>query len=257
MKGTYLGIDVGGSGIKGALVDLKKGKLLTERYRVPTPQPSLPGKVAKAFNEVVEHFEWDDIIGVGFPSIMKNGYSLTAANIHKKWVNANAEKILSKGCGCEVIIANDADLAGLAEVKYGAGKNVNGTVLLITIGSGLGSGLFLNGELVPNTELGHLYLRDMKVIAERWAADSVRKKEELTWDEWGKRFNVYLNHLELLFSPDLFILGGGGSKKFDNFSHLLDVNAKVVPAQLRNEAGIIGAAFLAHKKKTSLLVSQR
>lgn len=256
MKGKYLGIDVGGSGIKGAIVDLKKGALITERFRVPTPKPSVPSALAEAFNEVVEHFDWDDIIGCGFPAIIKNGHSYSASNIHKKWVGANASKILGKATGCKVVIANDADLAGLAEVHFGAGKGTSGTVMMITIGTGLGSGLFINGQLVPNTELGHVYLKDMKVVAERYAADSARKGFDLSWEEWGIRFNEYLKHIEFLFSPDLFILGGGGSKKFDNFSHLLTVKTKTIPAQLRNQAGIIGAALLAHQKKSLMVTSK-
>ncbi len=256
MKGKYLGIDVGGSGIKGAIVDLKKGELITERFRVPTPKPSLPSALGEAFNEVVEHFQWNDVIGCGFPAIIKDGISYSASNIHKKWMGANVSKILGKASGCKVLVSNDADVAGLAEVHYGAGRNATGTILMITIGSGLGSGLFINGELVPNSELGHVYLKDMDIIAERYAADSARKNEGLSWEEWGLRFDKYLRHIEFLFSPDLFILGGGGSKKFDQFSHVLTCKTETVPAELKNHAGIIGAAYYANKKKSLILESK-
>lgn len=248
-----LGVDIGGSGIKGAIVNTEKGTLETERFRIPTPKPSTPKSVAKTFSELVDHFDWaGKVVGCGFPAIIKDGISLSASNIHEDWKGTNVEKVFTKATGCKTFVSNDADVAGLAEINFGVGKNQKGTVLLITIGTGLGSALFINGQLVPNTEFGHLYLRNQKKIAEKYAADSVRKKDGLEWDEWGKRFNEYLNHLEFLFSPDLFILGGGGSKKFDQFEQYLDLKTEVKPAVLRNNAGIIGAAIYGYKKALDL-----
>lgn len=241
-----LGIDVGASGIKGAIVDVKKGNLITERFRVPTPVPSKPKAVAKAIADVTEHFEWKGLIGVGFPSIIQNGVAKTAANIDKKWIGTNVQKLISKATGCPVSVRNDADVAGIAELQFGAGKGKKGTIILITIGSGLGSAVFTDGKLLPNSELGHLKFKGM--IAEHYAADSIRKKLELSWEDWGTRFNEYLLHLELLFSPDLIILGGGASKKFEKYKNLFTINCPVVPAKLLNHAGIIGAACLASEK---------
>jgi len=248
-----LGIDVGASGIKGAIVNVKTGELVTERFRVPTPFPAKPKAVAKSISEVVNHFKWKGLIGVGFPSVIQNGMAKTAANIDKKWVGTNVEKLLSEATGCPVYVRNDADVAGIAELQFGAGKGKKGTVILITIGSGLGSAVFTDGVLLPNSELGHLKFKGM--IAERYAADSIRKKLELSWDDWGKRFNEYLQHLDFLFSPDLILLGGGSSKKFDKYKDLLKVDCPVIPAKLLNHAGIIGAACLAASNKKKTLIS--
>lgn len=249
-KNQILGIDVGASGIKGAIVNVETGELVTERFRVPTPFPSKPKAVAKAIVDVTNHFEWKGFIGVGFPSVVQNGLAKTAANIDKKWIGTDVEKLLSAATGCPVYVRNDADVAGIAELQFGAGKNNKGTVILITIGSGLGSAIFINGILMPNSELGHLKFKGM--IAEHYAADSIRKKLELSWNDWGKRFNEYLQHLNFLFSPDLIILGGGSSKKFDRYKDLIKVDCHVTPAELLNNAGIIGAACLAaqNTKKT-------
>ena len=244
---SMLGIDVGGSGIKGAIVDLETGKLLSDRIRLETPKPSKPEAVRKVFAELVKKLKWKGPIGVGFPSVMKDGVAYTAANIHKDWVGTNAARLLSDATDSPVIIANDADLAGIAEMKFGNGKGVNGTVILITIGSGLGSALFYNGRLVPNTEFGHFFLKGHKKIVEHYASDGVRKAEELSWKSWAERFNEYLKLLERLFSPDLILLGGGASKKYDIYNNYLKSKMTVVPAQLRNNAGIIGAALLANQ----------
>ena len=238
-----LGVDIGGSGIKGAIVNVDSGIMLTERHRIDTPQPATPKAVAKVFEDMVKHFEWKGLVGCGFPAIIKNGVANSAANIDKKWLGMNVEKLLEKSSGCKVIVKNDADVAGIAEMSLGAGKEKKGTVMFLTIGTGIGSALFINGKLVPNTEMGHLKFKGN--IAEKHVADSIRKKEDLSWTEWGKRFNQYLQHLDFLFSPDLYILGGGASKKFDKFSEHLDVNCPVIPATFRNRAGIIGAASLA------------
>lgn len=248
-QSEYLGIDIGASGIKGAIVDIEKGILVGERFRVPTPQPSKPKNVSIAFNEIVNHFGWKGkIIGCGFPSVIKKGIAQTAANINKSWMGANIAEIFSEKSGCPVVVRNDADVAGIAEMQFGIGKNVAGTVLIITIGSGLGSALFRDGVLVPNTELGHIYLKGHNNIAEHYAADSVRKIKELSWKNWGTRFNQYLKHIELIIAPDLIVLGGGGSKKFDKFEDYITIETKVKPAILLNEAGIIGAAVHAFKK---------
>ena len=241
-----LGVDIGGSGIKGAIVNVDSGIMLTERHRIETPQPATPKAVAKVFAELTQHFKWKGLVGCGFPAIIKKGVAHSAANIDKKWLGVNVEELLSKVSGCKVTVKNDADVAGIAEMAIGAGQGVKGSVMFLTIGTGIGSALFLDGKLVPNTEMGHLKFKGN--IAEKYAADSIRKKQDLSWTEWGKRFNEYLQHLDFLFSPDLYILGGGASKKFDKFSEHLEVNCPVIPASYRNKAGIIGAASLAAMK---------
>ncbi|MGH1361941.1 MAG: polyphosphate--glucose phosphotransferase [Calditrichia bacterium] len=236
-----LGVDVGGSGIKGAIVDTNTGVLLEERFRLDTPQPAHPDVVAETVNKVVKHFDWKGPVGCGFPAVVRNGLVKTASNISKKWINVSAEKLFSKTTGCEVRVMNDADVAGLAEMKFGAGKGNMGSIVMITIGTGLGSALFRNGILFPNTEFGHFKLKGD--IAEHYAANSVRKKEDLSWKKWGKRFNHYLEEVELLVAPDLIILGGGASKKIDRFEDEIEIETEVVTATLLNEAGIVGAAL--------------
>ena len=238
-----LGIDIGGSGIKGAPVDTIKGILILDRSRVPTPVPSKPEAVADTVKILVDHFSWKGPIGCGFPSPIVSGVTMTAANVHKKWIGTDASKLLSEATGCPVKMINDADAAGLAEMRFGAGKGRKGVVMIVTIGTGLGSAMFVEGTLVPNLELGHLEIRGKD--AELRASDAARNKKNLSWKEWTKRFNEYLSTLEKLFWPDLFILGGGGSKKFDKFKDYLKVRAEVVPAATLNEAGIIGAALAA------------
>ena len=250
-QNKVLGIDVGGSGIKGAIVDVKTGELLSERFRLETPQPSFPKVVAETVKKLVDHFEWTGPIGCGFPSIIKKGTALTAANIHKEWIGTNVEKLFAKATKCEVHVLNDADAAGMAEMSIGDAKMKKGTVILITIGTGLGSAVFLDGKLVPNSEFGHFYLKGHDTIAEKHASNAARKRNKLSWDEWGVRFNEYLNHLELLLSPDLFILGGGACKKMEKFEHQLKIDAKVIPAKLQNNAGIVGAAAYAYEKSLS------
>lgn len=241
---AILGIDVGASGIKGALVDLEKGKLYGERFRVPTPQPSTPGAMAGAVAEITGFFNYKGIIGVGFPSIVKNGVSQSAANIDQHWIGTSIEETFGKATGCRVFATNDADAAGMAEMRFGMGKGENGLVLLITIGTGLGSALFYKGMLIPNTEMGHLIWKGGK-SAESYASSGARERLKISRKEWAGRFNEYLQHLELLFSPELFILGGGESKFFDSYKNLLHTQARIVPAKLLNNAGIIGAAAYA------------
>lgn len=238
-----LGIDIGGSGIKGAPVDTETGRLLTQRFRIPTPQPAKPRPVAKVIAQIAQHFDWQGAIGCGFPAAMRDGVALTAANVHKMWIGVKAAELISGQTGCPVSVINDADAAGLAEMAFGAGRGRGGVVILVTIGTGLGTALFTHGQLLPNAELGHLEINGMD--AEIRASDAARKREKLSWKKWGRRFNVYLLELDKLFWPDLVILGGGISKRFEKFSPYLDVQAEVVPAQLLNEAGIVGAALAA------------
>jgi len=238
-----LGIDIGGSGIKGAPVDTETGKLLAERYRIDTPIPAKPVPVAQVVAEIVRHFDWRAPIGCGFPSAMRAGEVLTAANIHKKWIGVNAAELFAEHTGCPVCVINDADAAGLAEMAYGVGRGRSGVVIVITIGTGLGSALFTDGHLLLNSELGHLKIN--AIDAELRASDAARKREKLSWKKWSKRFNVFLQELERLFWPELIILGGGVSKQHRKFIPNLNVNAEVVPAQQLNEAGIIGAAIAA------------
>lgn len=241
-----LGIDIGGSGIKGAPVDTETGELTGERYRLSTPEPPKPEPMAQTVAQIVSHFEWQGPVGCGFPSALQNGIVVTAANISKKWIGVNASELFSEITGCPVVVLNDADVAGIAEMTFGAGRGRNGVVLIVTIGTGLGTALFTQGKLLPNAELGHVELNGAD--AELWASDAARKRDHLSWKKWAQRFDVYLNYLESLFWPELFILGGGASKKFDKFGGRLTVQAEVVPAQLLNEAGIVGAALAAYQQ---------
>ena len=241
-KKLILGIDVGGTGTKGGLVNMTTGEMESERFRVPTPSPATPKNVAKVVAKIVEHFDYSGPIGCGFPAIIKENVAKSASNIDKSWIDVNISKVFSKATDCPVYVTNDADAAGLAEMNFGLGKGKNGVVVLITIGTGIGSAMFYNGKLIPNTEFGHFYLKNQSKVAEDFAADSVRKKKDLSWDEFGKRLNEYLEVLERITSPNLIILGGGNSKKFDNYKKKIKIDTEVVPAELKNEAGIIGAA---------------
>lgn len=238
-----LGVDIGGSGIKGAPVDVKTGEFTGKRYRIPTPQPSTPAAVAEMVAALVQHFGWEGPVGCTFPAIIKNGVAYSAANVDKSWIGINGAELFRQKTGCPVLLINDADAAGIAEMEFGAGKGHPGTVIMLTFGTGIGSAIFTNGVLVPNTEFGHMEIRGKD--AEHRAADKIRKERELTWEKWVSRVNEFLARMELLFSPDLFIIGGGVSKKHSEFFHLLVTNAKTVPAQLLNHAGIIGAAMAA------------
>ena len=251
-----LGVDIGGSGIKGAIIDLETGKFLTERLRIPTPSPATPKAVAKVFNELVQSLDYSGPIGCGFPAIVRNGVAMSASNIDDKWINTNISDKLGDSVQQDVFVANDADVAGLAEMKFGVGTNPEfqkGTILLITIGTGLGSALFHNGSLVPNSELGHIQLKGM--IAEHYASNKTRKEEDLGWKTWGTRLNTYLRELNKLFSPNAIILGGGGSKHFKSIKKHLDVDTNVLPAKLGNHAGIIGAALYANEHYSDRSVS--
>ncbi|MBZ0243536.1 MAG: ROK family protein, partial [Bacteroidales bacterium] len=219
------------------------GTIVGKKHRIATPRPATPAAVAQTVNEIIKHFDYSGPVGCGFPALIQHGVAKTAANIDKSWVDIDVEKLLSDATGQKVRVINDADAAGFGELLFGAGNGHQGMVMLLTIGTGIGSAIMNNGELLPSTELGHLEFKADS--AERYCSDAAREREELSWEKWGKRFNKYLLHLEKLFSPDLFILGGGASKKFDKYSGQLSVNAKVVPARLRNFAGIIGAACYA------------
>ncbi len=240
-----LGIDIGGSGIKGAPVDLRSGELLAGRMRFDTPQPSTPDAVIDVVGSLVRHFEWKGPVGCAFPAIVKAGTTLSAANVDDGWINFPAEENLRRGTACPLLLSNDADAAGIAEMTFGAGKGHSGLVLIITLGTGIGSAFFYRGVLVPNSELGHLEINGHE--AEKWTASVVRKRKGLKWKQWGSRLNDYLAHLEFIFSPDLIILGGGVSRRFERFAPFLSLQTQVVPAALRNEAGIVGAALAARQ----------
>lgn len=243
-----LGIDIGGSGIKGAPVDVKKGMLVAERYRVPTPQPSVPDAVGDTVAEIARHFDWKGPIGCTFPAVVKRGVVYSAANVDDSWIGVNGRRLFRQKTGCPVRLLNDADAAGLAEMRFGAGRGRKGTIFLLTFGTGIGSAVFVRGTLLPNTEIGHMPMvcgPGGVVEAEDYASDRIRKEEKLSWPEWAARVDEYLDLLEALFSPDLFIVSGGVSKKHRKFLPLLSTQADVVPAQLLNEAGIVGAALAA------------
>ncbi len=236
-----LGIDIGGSGIKGAPVDIETGSLLAERIRIKTPEAAEPKPVAETVAQIAQSFAWQGNIGIGFPAPIKNGAVMMAANISQQWVGINADQIFTSTTGHPCKVGNDADVAGLAEMAFGAGKDQAGTVLMLTLGTGIGTAIFYNGHLLPNTEFGHLQMKGED--AEQRASDAARQREDLSWKKYAKRLSSYLNALEKLFWPDLFIIGGGISKVHEKFIPLLTVQTKVIPAQLQNEAGMIGAAL--------------
>jgi polyphosphate glucokinase len=235
-----LGIDIGGTGMKAGPVDTKTGQLTADRFRIPTPQPATPDAVAGVVGELVAHFAWKGGVGATFPAVIRHGVAETAANVDRSWIGTDAAAAFSKVTGNTVTVLNDADAAGIAEMEFGAGKGRAGVVIVVTLGTGIGSALFVDGALVPNTELGHIPIRGKD--AERRAAASVREVKGLSWKEWAERLQEYFACVETLFSPDLLIIGGGVSKKSDRFLPLLRTSAEMVPAQLLNEAGIVGAA---------------
>lgn len=236
-----LGIDIGGSGIKGAPVNVETGELLAERMRIKTPEGAKPKAVAEVVAEIVHTFEWKGPIGIGFPAPIKHGVAMMAANVSQKWVGLNADELLTSATGCPCKVGNDADVAGMAEMAFGAGKGQAGTVIMITLGTGIGSAIYYNGHLLPNTEFGHMQMNGMD--AEQRASDAARQRDDLSWKKYAKRLNAYLNEMEKLFWPDLFIIGGGVSKQHEKFLPLLDLQTKITPAQFQNEAGIVGAAL--------------
>ena len=243
-----VGVDIGGTGIKGAVVDLVEGKLLTDRVKVATPAGAEPKDVLAAVQVVLERLEVTDAdipLGVAFPAIVKRGRTLSAANVSDAWIGFEAERFFEDGLGREIHFANDADVAGVAEIRYGAARGQEGLVILTTLGTGIGTATIYDGRLIPNSELGHLQRAGHKKDAEAWTAYSAMEREQLSWSKWAKRLQWYYSHLEFLMSPDLFIVGGGVSKHADEFLPLLKLGTPIVPAVHRNNAGIIGAAALA------------
>jgi polyphosphate glucokinase len=241
------GVDVGGSGVKGAWVDLESGFLTSDRYRVATPQPSTPQNVVTAVEEVITRQTWSGPVGVTIPGVVVNGVVLSAGNIDRQWIDFDAETFMSDVLGLPVAVINDADAAGLAEARYGDHDAGDEVVLVLTFGTGIGSGLVNNGALVPNTEFGHIEIHGM--IAEAYAAARLVKRENMDIEWWAGRVNEYLQQLEKVVTPDRIIFGGGISKRFEEFAHLLDTRAEVIPARLRNNAGIVGAAMIASLKE--------
>jgi polyphosphate glucokinase len=238
------GIDFGGTGIKGAPVDLEKGDFAAERVRIPTPPVSTPANVARVFVDLLSQFpDCTGAVGVTVPAPVRHGVALSAANIHQSWKGTDADKVFTEATGREVHVVNDADAAGLAEVRYGAAKGRSGLVIVTTLGTGIGSALVHDGVLVPNSELGHLEIDGHD--AESRAANSAREHEELSWEEWAQRLTRYYRTVEMLFSPELIVVGGGVSKQSDEFLPLIDLETEIVPAQLRNRAGVVGAALYA------------
>ncbi|MGB1206902.1 MAG: polyphosphate--glucose phosphotransferase [Chitinophagales bacterium] len=247
-----LGIDIGGTGIKGGLVDIVNGKMITKRHRIPTPKPATPAAVAETVKQIVDFFDWNGPIGFGFPALVQNGIVKTANNIDKTWIETNAIQLFEQKLALPVQIINDADAAGLAEINFGTKNAKNGIVLLLTLGTGIGSALFLNGKLLPNTELGQIYLEN-NILGEKYASEGVRKRNSMSWEKYGEQLNFYLTQIERLFSPDLIILGGGGSKKYTKIQPFLQLKTPVVPAILGNHAGIIGAAIAAKNLAQSIM----
>ncbi|MEV8567037.1 polyphosphate--glucose phosphotransferase [Streptomyces sp. NPDC051322] len=238
------GVDIGGSGIKGAPVDLDRGDLAQARHKVLTPHPATPDSVVGGVVEVVRNFAWSGPVGITFPGVVADGTVRTAANVDRSWIGVDAAKLIGDRLSLPVTVLNDGDAAGVAEMTFGAGGKRKGTVILLTFGTGIGSAVFHGGSLVPNTELGHLELHGHD--AETRASTKAKEDEGLSWQHWAHRVQKYLAHVEMLFSPELFIIGGGVSRKAEKFLPLIEgVSAEIVPAQLQNNAGIVGAAMAA------------
>lgn len=242
-----LGIDVGGSGMKGGIVNIETGEMISERHRIPTPVPRTPEAMADVIAQIVEHFDYKGKVGCGFPTVIKKGICKSPGNLDPSWLGINVEELFEKKTGLDFTVVNDADIAGYASMEYGVGKGKEGLVVMITIGTGLGSGAFYDGKLIPNFELGQIPYKKYKKI-ELWAAASAKEREGLTYKKWGKRFNKFLNYVDLIIAPDLILLGGGTSKDFDEFKKYITIQTPVIPAELQNHAGIIGAAAAALHK---------
>ena len=236
-----LGIDIGGTGVKAAPVDVTAGHLTAERAKLATPHPPTPDAVAAVVKQLVTQFEWEGPAGITFPGVVTSGTIRTAPNLDPAWIGVNAAEFLGAATGLDVTVINDADAAGIAEMEFGAGKDHGGTVLLLTLGTGIGSALFYNGVLIPNTEFGHIEIHG--VDAEKRASEHAREEEDLSWSKWADRLDTYLDTMEALLSPDLIIIGGGISKKSDKFLPKLTLRATIVPAAMLNDAGIVGAAM--------------
>ena len=247
MAKRAIGIDIGGTGIKGALVDVKSGKLLSERLRYATPEGGTPKDIAHTLRDLIAHLPKTEGLPVGicFPAVVKAGVTKSAANVSSEWINLDADRLFEKELKRTVHVLNDADAAGLAEAKYGTAKNVKGLVVMTTLGTGIGTALIYNGKLIPNAELGHLEIDGIDY--ESKAAYSAKERDELSWEQWAKRLQKYYSKLEAYLTPDLFIVGGGVSKEHEMFLPLLKLKTKIVPATNRNSAGILGAAYWAKK----------
>jgi polyphosphate glucokinase len=242
---TVLGIDIGGTGIKGAPVNTSTGELVAERFRIPTPKPALPNAVADVVGQITSHFDYKGPTGVTFPGIVKKNVIYSATNVDHSWLEVDASELFHRHLGGPVRVVNDADAAGIAEMNFGAGRGKRGVVIMLTFGTGIGSAIFHDGILVPNTELGHIQLRGKDV--ENRCSERIREEKDMSYKKWAKIVSEYLSTLETLFSPELFIIGGGISKKADKFLPYLSAKTDVLiqPAKMQNDAGIIGAAFLA------------
>jgi polyphosphate glucokinase len=241
-----LGIDIGGTGIKGAVVNVREGQFTTERHRIETPHPATPEAVTDTVADIVKHFNWTGPIGCTFPAVIKNGVAYSAANVDKSFIGTDVQALLRRKTDRPTIVMNDADAAGIAEMHFGAGRGNLGTVIMLTLGTGIGSAIFRKGVLVPNSELGHIFLNNGQE-GESYAADRIRAEQELNWKKWGKRVNKYVQHIDFILCPDLIIIGGGVSEKHEKFFEHLKVTAQLLPAQLENKAGIIGAAIAAQE----------
>ena len=249
MAKKAIGIDIGGTGIKGALVDVKEGRLIGERIRYETPEGGKPKDIADAVAKMISELGGNKSLQVGicFPAVVKHGKTMSAANISDDWIGLDADALFTKRLGRHVHVLNDADAAGVAEAKFGAARKRKGLTILTTLGTGIGVALMFNGELIPNAELGHLEIDG--VDAETVAAFSAKERENLSWEDWATRLQAYYETLERLFSPDLFIVGGGVSKQHEDFLPLLKLKTEIIPAATRNSAGILGAAAMAYKNR--------
>ena len=244
---NILGIDIGGTGIKGAIVDSETGELISERLRVPTPQPATPENVSNTMKVFMKSFEWKGPVGVSFPTIIKNGKAMHFGNLDPSWKLTQIDTLFKSITNNNYYVVNDADAAAMGVMEFGVGKNKMGLVITITLGTGIGSGVFFNGQLLSNFELGRMYGRKGDIM-EYFAADSARKREDWSFKSWGKRVNFFLKHVENTFNPDLLIIGGGISKKMDKFEAFININTPIKAAELKNNAGIIGAAIFAKKQ---------
>ena len=244
---NILGIDIGGTGIKGAIVDSETGELISERLRVPTPQPATPENVSNTMKVFMKSFEWKGPVGVSFPTIIKNGKAMHFGNLDPSWELTQIDTLFKSTTNNNYYVVNDADAAAMGVMEFGVGKNKMGLVITITLGTGIGSGVFFNGQLLSNFELGRMYGRKGDIM-EYFAADSARKREDWSFKSWGKRVNFFLKHIENTFNPDLLIIGGGISKKMDKFEAFININTPIKAAELKNNAGIIGAAIFAKKQ---------
>ena len=242
-----LGIDVGGSGIKGAVVETRTGEIKSERIRIATPKPATPQAIAKAVNEICKKFQWKDSVGVSFPTIIKNGKAMHCGNLDRKVEGIQLDALFESQTKQRFFVVNDADAAAMGVMEFGEGKNEKGLVMTITLGTGIGSGVFFNGELLSNFELGRLYGRKGDIM-ESFASDAARKRKDWDFKKWGKRLNFFFKHIEMSFNPDLIIIGGGVSKKFEQFSSYINIKIPLRPAELKNNAGIVGAALFAKKQ---------